>query len=248
MALLWSKYTRQGVYEVRHAGNTVRLYTDNIFHSQWNALNPICGQLWELLFLPVFFNPQPRSVKRILILGVGGGAVINLCNRFLEPACIVGVELDQTHIAIAKRWFGVKDRNTRLIHCDAIEWVETFKGKKFDLVVEDLFVSNGKAEPVRAVQADSDWLTSLAGLLNTKGVLVMNFESLAQARLARRQNKRASKLCHAKVFSSSKYENAITAFSSHALDMSVFRKNLSSIKELDRSRRTCKLAFSCQKI
>ena len=97
MAVIWEQKTTGCHYEVRTAGNSVRLYKDGVFHSQWNDQRPLSNGVWDLLFLPTLFLPEP-NIQRVLVLGVGGGAVINQFSRLLSPCNIVGVELDAVHI------------------------------------------------------------------------------------------------------------------------------------------------------
>lgn len=77
MAVLWEKHVDGVRYQVRAAGRTRRFYTDGVFHSQYNPLNPVTGHVWDLLMIPAFFYAT-GSVGRVLVLGVGGGAVIGL--------------------------------------------------------------------------------------------------------------------------------------------------------------------------
>ena len=74
MALVWEKRVGHNHYQVRTHGATVRLYSNGVFHSQWNPRDPLKGSLWELLLLPAFFLPHGQ-VQRVLLLGVGGGAL-----------------------------------------------------------------------------------------------------------------------------------------------------------------------------
>jgi len=60
---------------VRSAGYSLRLYTDGVFHTQYNPGNPLTGHIWDLLMLPAFFY-EPDTIKRVLVLGVGGVASI----------------------------------------------------------------------------------------------------------------------------------------------------------------------------
>jgi len=129
----------------------VRLYKNKVFHSQWNDTRPLSGGVWDLLFLPSLFLPAD-SVKRILLLGVGGGAVIRQYLSFLTVEEVVGVELDPLHIKIARDYFGVNQPNVVLLQADAIEWVTSYRGPKFDVVIEDLFTEK-EGEPVRVADA-----------------------------------------------------------------------------------------------
>jgi len=75
MSILWETQVHDSHYSVRRAGGSVRLYTNRVFHSQWNPAVPFAGGIWDCLSLPVLHLPIAQ-IKRILLLGVGGGAVI----------------------------------------------------------------------------------------------------------------------------------------------------------------------------
>ena len=72
MALLWEKRAGGVCYQVRTAGNTVRLYTNGVLHTQYNPTRLLTGSVWDLLLLGALFVPRER-MRRVLLLGVGGG-------------------------------------------------------------------------------------------------------------------------------------------------------------------------------
>lgn len=178
MSLLWFKQTKDTRYEVRSAGNSVRLYTNGVFHSQFNPNAPVSGSVWDLLMLPAFFY-SPGEIQRILVLGVGGGAVIRLLNHFVQPEKIVGVELNPVHIQIAKRYFGVGQSEAELVCADAVDWVCDYQGAPFDMIIDDLFCEEA-GEPIRALVASPNWKRQLLSHLSKRGVLVMNFISVEE--------------------------------------------------------------------
>ena len=175
MSLIWLKQTKDTRYEVRSAGNSVRLYTNGVFHSQFNPNTPISGSVWDLLMLPAFFYPA-GEIRRVLVLGVGGGTVIRLLNHFVQPEVIVGVELNPVHIQVAKRYFGVNRSEAELVCADAIDWMSDYRGQPFDMIIDDLFFEE-EGEPKRAIAASPNWKRQLLSHLTKRGVLVMNFVS-----------------------------------------------------------------------
>lgn len=175
MAMIWQKNLNGNRYEVRSAGNTRRLYTNGVCHSEYNPVKISTGSVWDLLVLPAFFRSD-ESIKRVLVLGVGGGAVINQIMSLLSPDEIVGIELDPVHIYIARRFFKVENSGINLIENDAIEWLKQYNGSPFDMIIEDLF-SEEKKEPKRVIEADHDWMQRLKRNLTPNGILVMNFVS-----------------------------------------------------------------------
>jgi len=164
MAIVWSKETAGTLYEVRSAGNSLRLYTNGVFHSQYNASQPLTGHVWDLLMLPAFFYPA-NTIKRVLVLGVGGGAVLHMLRQFVMPGEIVGVELNPRHIYVARRFFNLKHKSIKLIEADAIEWLKKYRGDKFDMIIDDLFAEH-KGEPVAVVKANRHWFSCM---LNVQG-------------------------------------------------------------------------------
>lgn len=175
MAIVWQKNTRTATYEVRSAGRTKRLYRNSVLHSQWNPARPLNGSFWEL-FLLASFGLARRPV-RVLLLGVGGGAVIQLFSRFnnaKHDLKIVGVEIDPNHLQVAKKYFKVDGKVCELHLYDAVDWVDQYSGDQFDLIIDDLFIEWGK-QPQRVSMTPSLWYRKLNSLLNPQGGLVINF-------------------------------------------------------------------------
>lgn len=173
MAIVWEKSEHDVHYEVRSAGHTRRLYTNGVFHSQYHPRRAFSGGIWDLLFLPALLRPA-GSIRRVLLLGVGGGAVIHMLQRFLRPRHIVGVELNPVHLEVARTFFDVTADQAELIEADARQWLADYAGAPFDLIIDDLFGESG-GEPVRAVAANAAWCRKLMRPLASDGLLVMNF-------------------------------------------------------------------------
>lgn len=245
MAILWQKTIDSTQYEVRSAGQTRRLYTDGVFHSQFNPDRAIAGGVWDLLMLPAFFVEQ-ENIQRVLVLGVGGGAVIHQLQRYFKPTDIIGVELNPTHIMVAKRYFGINHKLAMLVEADAVQWLEDYSGPPFDMIIEDLF-GEQDGEPLRAVKANKDWIGKLNSHLSERGLLVMNFTS-------RDDLKNCAAVSYkkvAKLFASSfqltiaDYDNAIGAFLKTPSSSQRLRKNINNVDILKKSKN---LEFNVRKI
>lgn len=244
MALLWFKQDGAERYELRQAGRSLRLYTNGVFHSQYNTAHPVAGGIWDLLLLPAFALPEGRP-RRVLLLGVGGGAVVRQLNHFLSPDLIVGVELNPVHLTLARDFFHVEARNVCLLEADARYWLEAYQGPAFDLVIDDLF-SDTDGEPQRAFPADRAWCQQLRRVLAPGGVLVMNFDSkpgLYQAAAIKEQTLQ-SQWADAQVFTTRHYANHIGAFFLNPPDWLAFERRLHAHPELDNRRSGCRLSFA----
>ncbi len=173
MALVWSKKKHDSLYEVRSAGKSLRLYTNGVFHTQYNPSQPLTGHIWDLLMLPAFFYPE-GSIKRVLVLGVGGGAVIQLLRRFVQPEEIVAVELNPMHVYIARKFFNLQQWNVQLVTADAAAWLGEYRGGKFDMIIDDLFTEQD-GQPIPVAAADCAWFGLLTKHLTARGMIVRNF-------------------------------------------------------------------------
>ena len=245
MAILWQKTIKNTRYEVRTAGQTCRLYTDGVFHSQFNPAHEVTGGVWDVLMLPAFFYPA-EGIQRVLVLGVGGGSVIHLLQRYIKPAEIIGVELNPVHIMLAKRYFGITNKSAKLVQADAVKWLENYSGPPFDMIIEDLF-GEQDGEPLRAVKANKAWVEKLNSHLSPEGVLVMNFISSKDLKncAAISYKKIAGHFKSSFQFTLTHYVNAVGAFLKKPATSQMLRQRINEIDELKKSK---KLDFHVRKI
>lgn len=181
MAVLWEKEKDGNRYQVRSAGSTRRLYTNGVFHSQYNPNQPLTGGVWDLLLTPAFFY-KPGSIRRVLVLGVGGGAVIQQLRHYVWPDSITGVELNPVHLYVARKFFRIPGHGIDLVEADAVDWLKQYRGPKFDMIIDDLFGGDEQGEPVRAVKMTAAWAKLLLKHLQKDGMLVANFISPGELR------------------------------------------------------------------
>lgn len=244
MAVLWQQRVGATLYEVRTAGNTRRLYSNGVLHSQYNERRPVTGNVWDLLLLPALLATRP--VRRVLVLGVGGGAVIRQLQHFVQPEHIVGVELNPVHLRVARRFFGVQGPGVELQRAEARQWLADYEGPPFDLVIEDLFAERDGL-PVRAIAADAGWLAGLGRVLAPDGILVMNFPSLRELRACAALQDRA-RFTSVLRLATPQNDNAVGVFLPRALRNGELQARLRAIPALDARRRTCPLRYRLQRL
>ena len=235
MAILWQKKINDTCFEVRTAGRTRRLYTNGVFHSQYHPDRTHSGGVWDLLVMPAFFRP-PGRVKRVLLLGVGGGSAIHLLRQFVHPVEIIGIELSKTHLQIARQFFGIKNHMATLHHADAVQWLKEYDGPPFDFIIDDLFGNTDDTE--RAVPATTAWCKTLLHNLKSNGTLVMNFIGVRALKKSAcvadpgiaRHFKSAFQL------SLPAYQNMIGVFLGAPSSAKLLRENLQNIPEFSKNR------------
>lgn len=243
MAILWQKQANGVSHEVRSAGNSVRLYTDGVFHSQYNPAHPVGGHFWDLLLLPAFFI-KPDTISRVLVLGAGGGAVMQQLNHFLSADIIMGIDNNPNHLYAARHYFGIRQKPFRLYRADALAWVQTYRGESFDLVIDDLY-GEQDGEPSRPIAHDYKWFRMLVSLLKPNGVLAMNFISAKGFRDSAWNTDPVTRKCFGSAFrlSMDNYENVVGVFCRQQTSLTDFKARLLNYPELDSRRKTTRLNF-----
>ena len=234
MAVIYQKRLKQTLYEVRTAGQSVRLYSNGVLHSQYNPNAPINGAIWDLLLLPAFLLTAPP--KSVLLLGLGGGTLVHTLKRFFPDCHITCLELDVQHIHIAKRYFKIPQEQVTVINGDAYAYLGR-TGKRFDLIVDDVF-QHVKGEPERTIQPPE--ATQYQQHLTMNGVLAMNIiddEPYGAIEKIRRDFKCCFEFQHPL------YENRIFAFLNTKEDVAGLYERLGQFTELRQSRKTCRLNF-----
>jgi len=243
MALVWSKHSKGVRYEVRSAGSTMRLYTDGVFHSQFNPHHILTGHVWDLLMLPAFFYPK-NKIKRVLVLGVGGGAAIHMLRHFVAPQSIIGIELNPVHLSVARRFFGLKHRSIELVKADAVEWLKQYRGEGFDMIIDDLF-TEVDGEPVSVVKADAGWFSVMLKHLNHDGVIVRNFicrQALMES-AGLTHNATAKKFASVFQLTSCFNENFVGVYSKKAVSSAQLRSHLVATPGLNPGLKTSRLRY-----
>ncbi len=176
MSVEWEQQYNGAIYRVIRFGNTVRLYRNYVLHSQWNFKQPVSGKLWDLFLISAL--GLNKNLSRVLVLGAGGGSVINLIHHFYPDAHIHAIDFDKTHLNVAKKYFKINAKKCVLIHADAEAWLLS-NNQRYDLIIDDVFSETDNI-PYRSIDSKKHWVTLLSKHLGANGILVFNFADNAE--------------------------------------------------------------------
>lgn len=166
-----------GRIRVVEVGKTRKLIVDNSIQSI-NPDSPACAKL----FLGQIVNSlkerveDPGTIKRVLILGMGGGTMAYLLSKTFPGVEIVSVEYDEIMVDVAKRFFNLDATpNHRVIVDDALKVVvepEEFDISlgSFNVLIVDIF--NGEKYPDLA--KTGNFIGAIKRLVAPGGHLIFN--------------------------------------------------------------------------
>jgi len=223
LSLLWEHTNQDTHYSVRSAGESIRLYSNGVFHTQWNPRKPFAGGVWDCLSLPSLYR-STTTQQRVLVLGLGGGAVVQQLQSLLPEAHITAIEIDPIHIQVARDWFGITDDMANIIEADAVSWLTSYKGAAFDYIIDDLF-GHLSSDVKRSHQLDLTWLNSLGACLNSDGTLVCNCESAKELKSSL-ASYRGQGFVDAYSWHLPNYDNAIGVFLREPVNAKDWSRNL----------------------
>lgn len=109
----------------------------------------------------------------ILILGLGGGSLAKLLNKYFPKAKIIGVEIDPIMIDLGKKYLELdKIKNLKIIIDDATAYLPSaiHHKLKFDLVFVDLYVGDKVPKNCQT----KIFLKNLKQILQENGLIVFN--------------------------------------------------------------------------
>ena len=134
------------------------------FHDPWDFGLEYLRQ--HLLAALIAASPQ-----RVLVLGLGVGALPRLIAKCMPNTLITVIEHNSAVVEAATKHFEFSTSNTMQVHVqDALEWCRHHEDSKFDLIFNDCFDGLAGSVPTRK----AGHLKTLHAMLSANGVLVTN--------------------------------------------------------------------------
>jgi spermidine synthase len=156
--------------------NFVRDNGDEQIQSLLNMKRPyeLITHYSRLMFASYFFMPKQ---KRVLIVGLGGGAMVHFYEHYDPEVKVDAVEIDAKVVQLADKYFDVRSRNnTKIITDDAFLY---FKSNKtlYDVIYMDAFLKPSEQTDATGHPLNLKTIEFYKGLrehLTAEGVVVIN--------------------------------------------------------------------------
>lgn len=159
--------------ELGRDGEHWELLVDGVAYSSFHPERPWSGYVWDALAATVLL--VPALAPKVLLLGCGGGTVLQLVKRLRPDSRLTAVELDPKVLRFARRRFALEDWGAEVVEGDGVEFLARSR-RRYDLVVDDMY-GPGPKGLVRPVADEEAHLGRVAARLAPGGVAVTNATS-----------------------------------------------------------------------
>ena len=128
----------------------------------------------RLMFASYLFVPQQ---KQVLIVGLGGGAMVHFYEHYDPDAKVDVVEIDEKVVQLAEKYFDVRTRkNTNIIREDAFTYFKS-NTTRYDVICMDAFLkpsekTDATGQPLRLKTIE--FYKGLREQLTPDGIVVIN--------------------------------------------------------------------------
>jgi spermidine synthase len=145
---------------VRSLGLGTYIQVDNLTQS-----GGVVNNIWKEVIRKV--KKIKPEINNCLILGLGGGTIVSLIEKYWKDTKIIGVDIDPVMVEMGEKYLGLK--NVKTVIADARKYITKDK-QKYDLIIVDLY--QGYEYPTEFEK--EEYLEKLKNLLSKDGVLIVN--------------------------------------------------------------------------
>ncbi|THB67278.1 MAG: methyltransferase domain-containing protein [Gammaproteobacteria bacterium] len=111
------------------------------------------------------------NAEDLLLLGLGGGAMLRFINKELPQSNVTAIDIDADVIEVAEKQFGIPHNKKNTIkQSDALFYLECAAEKKFDVIFVDLFSGDTVPEEIYS----EEFIENAANILHDNGMAIIN--------------------------------------------------------------------------
>jgi spermidine synthase len=113
------------------------------------------------------------KVQRVLVLGLGGGSIIEVINKYWPEATITAIDIDPVIVKLGMKYLGLNDKSIKIHIEDAEKFLTTHNSQPttyYDLILVDLY--RGDEYPKKF--ETKDYIQLVGTVLASRGIAVFN--------------------------------------------------------------------------
>lgn len=128
--------------------------------------------IWNKTLKRVKKNNKSR-IKKVLVLGLGGGSVAKIIRKYWPGSVITGVDIDPNMVGMGNKYLGLGEVEVDIVIEDAQKYLiqnTKYKGTKFDLICIDLYVGDMYPEKFES----ENFIKLIKNSLSSESIAVFN--------------------------------------------------------------------------
>jgi len=158
---------KKGSYVSMNFGHNLRFYTESVYNEQNERELPVIYTRYMTVSLA-----YTKPINSIVQIGLGGGRTSWYVHKHLPETLVTAVEIDPDVIALAKKYFGIKEENNFKIEAsDGRLFLVKSKGG-YDIIFIDAY--RGPFVPFHLLT--KEFYNLVKSKLKSGGVLIQNIE------------------------------------------------------------------------
>ncbi|MGZ5445412.1 MAG: spermidine synthase [Thermoanaerobaculia bacterium] len=122
----------------------------------------------DTFYIAPLFRPK---IRRVLMIGLGGGTAARQFARFYPDAVVDIVEVDPLVVDVAKRYFGVTPAERLRIHIADGRTFLARSREQWDLIIIDAYTVNRYGDTIPAHLTTREFFTTVAARLGDGGIV-----------------------------------------------------------------------------
>jgi spermidine synthase len=171
--VIFETYSPYHFVQVIDQGGERLLSFNGTRETKMSLANPLQGhfEYIEYFHMPWIWNP---NLKRVLMIGLGGGSVQRRYQHYHTNLVVDTVELDPVVIDVAKKYFGVAESPTHKIHRDDGRVFLRRTTERYDAIILDAYTTGRYGSSIPPHMTTKEFFTLAGERLGTNGVLAFN--------------------------------------------------------------------------
>ncbi len=126
----------------------------------------IIRNIWNRTLEKVSKEPDISGAPSVLILGLGGGSIVEVVKKYWPNAKITAVDFDSEMVRLGKKYLNLESRNVKIVISDANDFLTTHTPRSkthYNLILVDLYVGDEypkKFQSIKFIQLIKQTLAS----------------------------------------------------------------------------------------
>lgn len=172
-AVIFEKDSAYHSIQVKDEWGVRTLSFNGSYETQMSLSNPLEGhfEYIDYFHMPWVLNP---GIRRVLMLGLGGGSIQRACQHYHTNAMIDTVELDPVVVEVAGKYFGVKETARHRVHVQDGRVFLVRTTNVYDAIIIDAYKTARYGSSVPSHLATDEFFKLVKTRLSTNGVLAYN--------------------------------------------------------------------------